>query len=68
MHALRGLLSITFLYNLNTKNGFSFTPPGGTAPWTPEVCLPPLTIYPGTPPVTGTYKGITFSFLAVVSP
>ena len=41
IHALRGLLS---------QKGVSFRGPRGSAPWTPEVTSPPLTVYPGATP------------------
>ena len=46
-----------FYHDFSTKKvsasgGFApWPPPRGSAPWTPEVTLPPLTIYPGAAPV-----------------
>ena len=43
-----------FYYDFSTKKVSALPPgppPGGAAPWTPEVTSPPLTIYPGAAPV-----------------
>ena len=50
LHALEGLLYHNFsTYKASALGGFA--PPRGSAPWAPEVVLPPLTIYPGVAPV-----------------
>ena len=56
------MLTEGFYYKLNTKmvsasERFSPLPqPRGSAPWTPEIYLPPLTIYPGAAPAYNTHK------------
>ena len=40
-----------FYYELNNKKASA--PPRGSAPWTTELSLPPLTIYPGAAPGSG---------------